>query len=131
MNTEKEYREQFTVYAEDVDHMGIVYHANYLYFFERARTEMLRNLGLSLTAMAKYGTHFAIHDIHIRYLHPARLDDVLTIKTRCVRLRISTLEFKQRMYNQLNHLLSEITVFVVCVNDHLKPKRLPDNILKE
>ena len=77
----------FRVYVEDTDLMGIVYHGNYLCFFERARTEMLRDNGLSLTMMATYGTNFAIHDIHIRYHHPARLDDAITIKTNCERKR--------------------------------------------
>nr|WP_238552811.1 YbgC/FadM family acyl-CoA thioesterase [Legionella oakridgensis] len=131
MIIDKEHNSYFRVYVEDVDHMGIVYHANYLYFFERARTDMLRDFGLSLTSMAKYGTHFAIRDVHIRYFHPARLDELLTIKTKCTRSRASTLEFRQLMYNQKNHLLSEVIVCVVCVNDHLKPKRLPDTLLKE
>lgn len=116
----------YRVYTEDTDLMGIVYHANYLKFFERARTEMLRANELSLTLMAEYDTHFAIRDIHIRYLAPARLDDVLTVKTICMRERACGLLFKQTMANQLNQLLSEGTIHVICVNQQLKPKRLPD-----
>ena len=114
------------VYTEDTDVMGIVYHANYLLFFERYRTEMLRDNGMSLTMMAKDDTNFAIHDVHIRYLHPARLDDVLTMKTNCERKKTCSLLFRQVMYNQSNQLLSDAVIHVVCVSKNLKPKRLPE-----
>jgi acyl-CoA thioester hydrolase len=120
----KEHCFTYRVYIEDTDQMGIVYHANFLRFFERARTEMLRENGLSLTTMATYGTHFAIHDIHIRYAFPARLDDVVTIKTTCEQTKACGLLFKQMMHNQSEQLLSEATVHVVCVDESLKPKRL-------
>lgn len=118
----------YRVYVEDTDLMGIVYHSNHLCFFERARTEMLRENGLSLTTMALYDTHFAIHDVHIRYLYPARLDDILTIKTSYERRKTCSLLFKQVMYNQLNKVLCEATIQVVCVNKNLKPKPLPDEL---
>ncbi len=116
----------YRVYTEDTDLMGIVYHANYLCFFERARTDMLRDNGLSLTMMATYGTYFAIHDIHIRYLHPARLDDVLTITSTCERKKSCSLIFRQVMHNQLGKILSEAMIQVVCVSKELKPKSLPE-----
>ena len=108
--------------------MGIVYHANYLCFFERARTEMLREHGLYLTMLASYGTYFAIHDIHIRYLYPARLDDVLSIHTVCERKKACSLLFKQIMSNQSGKILSEAIIQVVCVDNNLKPKPLPDEL---
>ena len=117
------------VYVEDTDLMGIVYHANYLNMFERARTELLRDNGLSLTTMAEYGTNFSIYEAHIRYVSPARLDDVLSIKTTGERKKSCSLLFHQVMYNQLDQLLSEATIQVVCVDEHLKPKRLPKEIM--
>ena len=119
----------YRVYTEDTDLMGIVYHANYLRFFERARTEMLRDNAISLTTMAKYDTNFAIHDAHIRYLYPARLDDVLTIRTSYERKKTCSLRFTQLMHNQLGKKLCEAVIHVVCVNKNLKPKRLPENLL--
>lgn len=120
----KQYIFSYRVYIEDTDQMGIVYHANFLRFFERGRTELLRENGLPLTTMATYGTHFAIHDIHIRYILPARLDDVLTIKTLCEPKKSCSLLFNQEMYNQLDQKLCEATIQVVCVDENLKPKRL-------
>ncbi|WP_267885274.1 tol-pal system-associated acyl-CoA thioesterase [Legionella adelaidensis] len=119
----------FRVYVEDTDLMGIVYHSNYLYFFERARTEMFRNAGLSLTMMAKHGTHFAIHEVQLKYHAPARLDDLLTIKTSCENIRASTLVFNQFIHNESGNLLCEAIVRVVCVNNELKPKRLPKEFI--
>lgn len=124
MREEIEYCFTHRVYIEDTDQMGIVYHANHLRFFERARTELLRENGLSLTTMAIYDTHFAIHDVHIRYIFPARLDDVLMIKTKCEQKKACGLLFRQLMYNQSEQLLSEATIQVVCVDKNLKPKRL-------
>lgn len=112
------------VYVEDTDLMGVVYHANYLRFFERARTEMLRNAGISLTTMATYGTYFAVHDLHIQYKSSARLDDLLTITTKCEQKKACGLLFKQVMNNQLDLVLSAATTEVVCVNEHFRPKRM-------
>jgi len=130
MKDENEYCFTYRVYIEDTDQMGIVYHANYLRFFERARTELLRENGLSLTTMAIYGTHFAIHEVNIRYVLPARLDDVVTIKTTWERKKACGLVFNQKMQNQSEQLLSEATVQVVCVDQNLKPKRLSGDWLE-
>ncbi|GGI76974.1 tol-pal system-associated acyl-CoA thioesterase [Legionella impletisoli] len=110
--------------------MGIVYHANYLCFFERARSELLRELGFSLPKLAKSGTQFAIKEAKIRYIAPAHLDDQLTIKTTVETHRATSLLFKQMMSNQSDKVLCEGDILVVCLNDALKPRRLPDNLRK-
>ncbi|HHF7344044.1 TPA: YbgC/FadM family acyl-CoA thioesterase [Legionella feeleii] len=123
-----EHQFDIRVYAEDTDLMGIVYHANYLCFFERARTEMIRKSGLSLTTLAKYDCHFAINEVQLHYLNPARLDDLLTIISKIDSKTACSALFKQLMYNQHKKLLCEAMVKVVCVNGHLKPRRLPDDL---
>lgn len=115
----------YRVYAADTDMMGIVYHANYLNFFERARTDMLRGQGISLISLGQQGVHFAIHDIAIRYHYPARLDDLLKIKTDITHVKACTLVFDQKMFNDAGECLSEATIRVVCVDDKLNPRRLP------
>lgn len=117
-------RVQYRVYFEDTDMLGIVYHARYLYFFERARTELLRDNGFSLTTMAIYDTHFAIREVQVQYIYPARLDDLLTIETTTAPKKACGLLFTQTMTNQEGRRLSEARVEVVCVNKQLKPKRL-------
>jgi acyl-CoA thioester hydrolase len=114
----------YRVYSEDVDHMGIVYHANHLRFFERARTEYLRSKGHNLGSLALQGTHFAIHHVSLQYHAPGRLDDELFIDTTCELKRAMTLEFKQLMTNQNKTVICEATFQVVCLNDKLKPKRI-------
>lgn len=76
------------VYYEDTDLTGIVYHANYLRFMERARTEMLRALGIEAQAMLDRGDgYYSVHEVHLTYLAPARLDDVLTVRSCVLQVR--------------------------------------------
>lgn len=119
------YQHSFRVYAEDVDYMGIVYHANYLCYFERARTEMLRQNNLVLSDLMKQDTLFAIYDAHLRYKAPARLDDLLTIKTQVQQLGACSFLFDQSMQNEQEIIICEAKIQVVCVNSNLKPKRFP------
>ncbi|KTC86698.1 YbgC/FadM family acyl-CoA thioesterase [Legionella brunensis] len=116
------------VYVEDTDLMGIVYHANYLRFFERARTEMIRNAGLSLTTLATYDCHFAINDIKLRYLFPAKLDDSLTVVSKIGSKKSCSVVFEQCLYNQDNQLLCEGFIKLVCVDCSMQPKRIPENL---
>ena len=116
------------VYSEDVDFMAIVYHANYLCYFERARTEMLRQTNLLLSELIKNDILFAINEVDIKYLKPAKLDDLLTITTKIEDRRSCSFIFKQTMHNQHDHLICKAHIKVVCVNGQLKPKRLPDMI---
>ncbi|KTC90218.1 tol-pal system-associated acyl-CoA thioesterase [Fluoribacter dumoffii] len=125
MDATTTYQHSFRVYAEDVDYMGIVYHANYLRFFERARTEMLRKNDLILSDLLKQDTLFAIYDMHIQYKAPARLDDLLTIETQVQQLGSCSFLFQQGMHNQEKKLICNAKIQVVCVNSDLKPKRFP------
>lgn len=119
---------QYRVYVEDTDLMGIIYHAKYLFFFERARTDLLRDNGISLTAMAKCDTYFAIRDVQIRYYSPGRLDDMLTIKSTITKMHGCTLELNQEMFNQKSVLLANAQIQVISVNKALKPIRAINKI---
>lgn len=126
MNTKKIHQHNVRVYAEDVDFMSIVYHANYLRYFERARTEMLREGNLILSDLMNLDILFAINEITIKYLLPAKLDDLLTISTQINEVGVCSFIFKQTMHNEQNKVISEADIRVVCVNGNLRPKRLPD-----
>ena len=121
----------YRVYFEDTDMMGIVYHGRHLYFFERARTEMLRMHGFSLTALARNDVYFAIREAHVHYHAPAYLDDELRITTSIVGQTACTLQFQQTMRNQHEKVISEATIITVCVDTALKPKRLPLRFIGE
>ena len=76
------------VYFEDTDLTRIVYHANYLRYMERARTEMLRALGIEAQAMLDAGDgYYSVHEMHVTYLAPAKLDDILTVRSHVVQVR--------------------------------------------
>lgn len=113
------------VYAEDVDYMGIVYHANYLRFYERARTEALRAQEIVLSELQEKDTLFAIRELNIKYFSPAKMDNLLIITTKMHKVGIFRFICEQKMYNSTDKLLSEAKVEVVSVNSHLKPKRFP------
>ena len=84
------------VYYEDTDLSGITYHANYLRWFERARSDLLRQLGIDQRAAIENGHGaYAVADMHIRYLKPAKLDDDLVVETRCSDLKAASCRMEQ------------------------------------
>lgn len=123
MLNERDYFYQYRVYAEDVDFMGIVYHVNYLRFYERARTEVLRENGIILTQLAIENSSFAIAELSINYLHAAKMDDLLTVSSKIVKSSFCSFIFDQKIYNEAHSLLNRATVKVVCVDKNLKPIR--------
>ena len=126
------------VYWEDTDAGGIVFYANYLKFFERARTEWLRSLGLGQQALReRTGGMFVVTDTHLQYHQPARLDDLLHISATVTALGRASITLKQeaRMYdagcaeNARGTLLCEGTIRIGWVQaSSLKPRRLPPDI---
>lgn len=115
------------VYYEDTDAGGVVYHTGYIRFFERARTEWLRALGYSQNQLAQeVGVLFTVVDLTIRFLKPARLDDLLQVLARAEVTGGASLLFGQEVRNQAGELLAQGQVRVACVDAHsLKPRRLP------
>lgn len=128
MTQQRIHQHEIRVYTEDVDYMGIVYHANYLRYFERSRTEMLREKKLLLSNLIKLDVLFVINELAIQYKLPAKMDDLLTITTEIKKIRTCSFVFEQLMKNENNKLLCEAKIQVVCVDSQLKPKRLPDTM---
>ena len=117
------------VYFEDTDAGGVVYYANYLKFAERARTEMLRDLGVDPPApAAREGVAFAVSRLEVDYLAPARLDDELTVQTRIVKMFAATLEAEQIISRGATEC-ARLIVRRACVNRAGRPVRLPERIL--
>ncbi len=117
------------VYYEDTDAGGVVYYANYLKFAERARTEMLRDLGVDPPALAAFdGVAFAVSRLEADYLAPARLDDELTVRTRIVKMSAATLEAEQIISRGATDC-ARLIVRLTCVNRAGRPVRLPESIL--
>jgi acyl-CoA thioester hydrolase len=114
------------VYWEDTDAGGVVYYANYLRFFERARTEWLRVLGQQQsTLQAESDCIFVVAEVNLRYLAAARLDDLLTVTVKVVELGKASLLLEQQAWRGQT-LLAEGRVRVGCVRaSTLKPCRIP------
>ena len=118
------------VYYEDTDAAGVVYYANYLRMAERARTEMLRLIGADHAAMAAvHGIMLAVRDCAIEYFAPARLDDVLEIRTRLVEARGASLRAEQtvRRADSDQGDLARIRLRLACVGETGQPARLPSS----
>lgn len=117
------------VYYEDTDAGGVVYHARYLHFFERARTEFLRNLGFEQQRLLQqFQLAFVVRSMQIDYRVAAKLDDYLTVATSISQVKKASLVFEQKLFRQ-DELLSNATVLVASVNlSKMKPEPMPDMI---
>lgn len=108
------------VYYEDTDTGGVVYYANYLKFFERARTEWLRRLGVNQSELAaREQLIFVVKDVELHYRKPARLDDLLVVHSAIARLGPASIRFRQSVMRG-GELLCEGVIQVCCVRaqDH-------------
>ena len=128
----KQFNWNARVYYEDTDAGGVVYHARYLAFFERARTEMLRQLDISQQKLLQEGIAFVVKKMDISYDFPARLDDMLTISTQVEQIRKASIIFKQTILNQNKQIISSADVVIACVNmTKMKPCALPKSLVLE
>ncbi|EMD82164.1 YbgC/FadM family acyl-CoA thioesterase [Pacificimonas flava] len=126
------------VYFEDTDLSGIVYHANYLRYMERARSDMLRLAGIDQRAAFEAGAGaYAVADLSIRYRRPARLDDDLVVESRVVAVRAAATEIIQRIFMR-GELCIEAKVIAALVSPSGRPSRQPadwremfTNLMKE
>lgn len=114
------------VYYEDTDAGGVVFYANYLKFLERARTEWLRELGVQQSALvADEARMFVVHSLDMSYRKPARLDDLITIRSRVTRVGRASIHFDQRAERD-GELLAHGNIQICCVDAvHLRPAALP------
>ena len=114
------------VYWEDTDAGGIVFYVNYLKFFERARTEWLRSLGHSQQRLRdETGAIFVVSDTALRYLAPARLDDLLAVTVDVREAGRATMLIAQQAWRDAE-LLAEGTIRIACVDAaSLRPRRIP------
>lgn len=120
-----EHRFPVRVHFEDTDLSGVVYHANYLKFMERARSDMLRLAGVDQRAAHEAGEGaFAITRMNLRFAAPARLDDALTVVSRLTRVRAASVDIQQRVMRR-DELLVEAEVEAAFVAPSGRPRRHP------
>jgi acyl-CoA thioester hydrolase len=120
------------VYYEDTDAGGVVYHASYIAFYERARTEMLRERHFNQQSLLEQQIAFVVRRMTVDYIAAARLDDLLEVQSEVTTMSRATMTFRQRIVNTEGKVLNEAEVLIACINPHLmKPIALPKSIVAE
>lgn len=121
---------EIRVYYEDTDAGGVVYHSNYLKYFERGRTEFLREKGLSVGDLAQQGYVFPVVHLDIDYRSPALHDDLLRVETEVLEVGKTSFTLGQQVVRAMDgKLLADGKVKLVCVGPGMKAKRLPEELL--
>jgi acyl-CoA thioester hydrolase len=120
----------YRIYYEDTDAGGVVYHANYLKFAERARTEMLRSIDIKQSDMINY--FFVVKNIEVDFIKAAKLDDLIEVHTSIISSGATYINFLQDMTVENNNIckIQSKVVFVEKIDGKMTPKRMPDYIKK-
>ena len=122
---------EIKIYYEDTDAGGVVYYANYFKYFERGRTELLRELGVDLAELRRGGAQFVVRTAAAEYLSPALYGDTLTLKTTVTDLTGATVTFEHGLWRKGEEKpLATGTVTLASVNDAGRPTALPEKMKK-
>ena len=121
----------FKIYVEDTDFQGVVYHANYIKFFERARSEFLYANNISQNNLKSNNLAFVIKSINIKYISAAELGDEITVKSSVEKKSDARMIFSQKVVNINNNMEHAIGEVEVCFINLLtkKPQKFPDDLL--
>lgn len=122
-----EHRFDVKVYYEDTDSLGVVYYANYLRYLERARTELVAAEGKDIGQWNAEGFNFAVFEVRIRFLKPARLGDTLTVVTT----NVGGTDFRRKLQQNIERdgeVVTEAKVDLVCLDEHMELTEFPDGI---
>jgi acyl-CoA thioester hydrolase len=124
---------QLRVRYAETDQMGVVYHANYFTWFEVARVESLRELGVTYASIEKTGIIMPIADVHCKYLRPALYDELLTIQTTLKELPVHhKIEFHQEVFNEKGDLLAVAKIILYFMEAKtMKPAMMPAPMLEK
>jgi acyl-CoA thioester hydrolase len=126
-----EYQHSVRIYHKDTDSLGVVHHSNYLVFFEQARTEALRSLGIELPLLLEQqGIQFAVAMLAIKYSKPAKLDDTILIRSKVKKLDKHSVVFNQQAFKNTD-LICMADVRLAAVNNLTKLAIIPANVQQE
>lgn len=120
------------IYYEDTDASGVVYHSNYLNFFERARTEMLRELKVEQAILRiEHGIVFAVKNMQIDFIRPAKFDDLLQIKVAISQVKKASVIFEQTlMRDEITLCIARCKIACLTANN-FQPTAIPDFLYKQ
>ncbi|QSB00548.1 tol-pal system-associated acyl-CoA thioesterase [Methylomonas sp. EFPC1] len=127
----KEFNWPVRVYYEDTDAGGVVFYANYLKFFERARTEMLRSVGFEQdNLLAEQNLIFVVRSVKVDYLKPARFNELLDVSAKVIEYKKTNFTFEQAITRQQD-ILCTGEIRIACLDaQSMKPKLIPSAILE-
>ncbi|MCM8817621.1 MAG: acyl-CoA thioesterase [Candidatus Omnitrophica bacterium] len=115
------------IYYHDTDAGGVVYYSNYLKFFEEGRTEYFEEKGLFTEELLKKGIAFVVAKAEIEYKRPVRYKDIIDVETQILEIGNTSITFEQKVMKD-GVLCCQAKITIVCVNENLKPVRIPDDI---
>ena len=116
------------VYYEDTDSGGLVYYANYLKFTERARTNMIQELGFTLNQLHDdHDCLFIVKKVSCEYLQSAKLEDFLEVQSSIIQVRNASFELEQNISRD-GKIIFHSTIIMVCINTQGQPKKIPEKI---
>jgi acyl-CoA thioester hydrolase len=119
------------IYYEDTDAGGIVYYANYLKFFERGRTEFLREFNIEQDILLEKNIAFVVKKVDMECIKAARFNQLITVKSSVESCRKASLLFKQEISDENGELLCQASTLIACVNlQKMKPSAIPAEILE-
>ena len=126
-----EFSYKLKVFYEDTDSGGVVYYANYLKFFERARTEAIAEIGLSnKKLLEENGILIIVKSCNIEYKRPAKLEDQLEVKSSVISISNTSFKMKQKAYRD-KELITDCEIHLVIVDEKGKPIKIPDILKKK
>ena len=121
-----------SVYYEDTDAGGVVYHSNYLKFFERARTEWLRSIGISQTELLAQDIAFVVKHCELDFKVAAKFEQNLIVMSKITEMKKASMIFQQSLVDENEKVYCEATVVVACIAlSKMRPKAIPQNIVQE
>ena len=121
-----EFKSSFKVYYEDTDSGGVVYYANYLKFFERARTDAITSLGFSNNKLVeKFGIYIVVKSCNLNFLKPAKLEDKLNIISKVLEVKNVSIKMRQNIFVN-ESMVVEAEILLAAINKVGKPSKLPD-----
>jgi acyl-CoA thioester hydrolase len=126
----EEYLNQVRVRYSEIDRIGVVYHANYIPYFEMGRVEWLEKKGISIKDMEANGVGLPVISLTVNYKRPSYYNDLLTVKTRLKKYSFAKIEFECEIWNEQNELVTDGHFTLVFVNQFGKATVPPDNIVK-
>lgn len=119
----------YRVYYEDTDAGGIVYYANYLKFYERARTDLFRDIGIIQSELVtQENILFVVKDLTMNLIKPAKLDDMLIITNYIRKIGAASILLKQEIKNQHEEFINDIDITIVSVDNMMKIAKIPKTV---